>query len=153
LVGGASGDVLTASGPNGAELVAGNGTETLNGGGATGDLVLFGGVGADNIVGGSGNDLIIAGSGNATISGGTGSNNYLFAALPGTTRAITITDFDPNHNALNLFGYGDPKAAGAAALASETIGSGSTTLHLTDGTSIILSGAPTLNTTYNFYGA
>jgi hypothetical protein len=150
LVGGGGGDLLVASGAANDTMVAGGGNETLTGSGATGSLVLFGGPGNDVLIGGTGNDLFIAEPGNATMTGGGGTNSYVFIATPGTTRTDVITDFNPNQDAIGLFGYGAEPGADAAALASATSAGGNTVVTLSDGTSIVMVGAPTLHS-YNFF--
>jgi Ca2+-binding RTX toxin-like protein len=150
LVGGGGGDLLVASGAANDTLVAGGGNETLTGSGSTGSLVLFGGPGNDVLAGGTGNDLFIAEPGNATMTGGGGTNSYVFISTPGTTRTDVITDFNPNQDAIGLFGYGAEPGADAAALASATSSGGNTVVTLSDGTSIVMVGAPTLHS-YNFF--
>jgi phospholipase/lecithinase/hemolysin len=143
LVGGGSADTLIASGSSNDLLVAGGGNETLNASGSTGFNVLFGGTGNDSISGGSGPDIISAGTGNETLSGGGGTNVYFFFADPGTSRVDTITDFNPTSNQIGLYGFAP--GADAAALASAVTTGGNTTVSLTDGTSIVFLGAPTLH--------
>jgi phospholipase/lecithinase/hemolysin len=142
LVGGGSGDVLTATGSGNDLLVAGAGAETLNGAASTGNLILFGGPGANSLVGGAGSDIFVAGPGNATLTGGGGSNDYFFTDAPGTARTEFITDFNPASAVLGLVGYGS--GADAAALASATMSGGNITFSLSDGTHIVLAGAPAL---------
>jgi phospholipase/lecithinase/hemolysin len=150
LVGGGAGDLLTASGAANDTLIAGAGAETLNGSASSGSLVFFGGAGADCITGGTGNSLFVAGSGNETLTAGAGTNAFIFAATPGTTRTDVINNFNPTNSAIGLFGYGGEPGADNAALASATTAGGNTTVSLTDGTSIVFTGAPTLHS-YNFY--
>jgi len=150
LVGGGQGDLLTASGSANDTMVAGGGAETLSGAGSTGNLVLFGGPGSDSLVGGAGGNLFIAESGNETLVGGGSSDSYVFIATPGTTRTDVIVGFNPNVDAIGLFGYGAEPGADQAALASATISGGNTLVSLTDGTTIVFTGAPTLHA-YNFF--
>jgi hypothetical protein len=150
LVGGGTGDVLVASGSANDTMVAGGGAETLSGAGSTGNLVLFGGPGNDTLVGGTGGNLFIAESGNETLVGGGSSDSYIFINTPGTTRTDVITGFNPNVDAIGLFGYGAEPGADQAALASATPSGGNTVVSLTDGTNIVFTGAPTLNS-YNFF--
>jgi Ca2+-binding RTX toxin-like protein len=150
MVGGGGGDVLVASGAANDTLVAGGGAETLSGAGSTGNLVLFGGPGDDTLAGGSGGNLFIAESGNETLVGGGSSDSYVFVATPGTTRTDVIVGFNPNVDAIGLFGYGGEPGADQAALASATVTGGNTVLSLSDGTSIVLVGTPALQS-YNFF--
>jgi Ca2+-binding RTX toxin-like protein len=99
------------------------------------------------MLGGTGNDFFLAGTANETLSGGGGYNDYIF--LSGTaTRVDTVTDFNPAKDVIGLFGYGT--SADAAALASATTANGSTTVTLTDGTTIVLPGVTHL-TSVNFF--
>jgi Ca2+-binding RTX toxin-like protein len=150
LVGGGAGDLLTASGAGDDVLVAGSGAETINGSAATGNLVIFGGPGADVLSGGTGNDLFVTEGGNETLTGGGGTNSYVFIDFGATARTDVITDFNPNKDAIGLFGYGSEPGADAAALASARVSGGYTTISLSDGTQIAFAGAPTLHS-YNFF--
>jgi phospholipase/lecithinase/hemolysin len=150
LVGGGTGDVLTASGAANDTLVGGGGAETLNGAASSGNLVFFGGSGADCIMGGTGNAIFVAGSGNETLTASAGSNAFAFSNTPGTTRTDVINNFNPSTSAIGLFGYGSEPGVDNAALASATLAGANTTVRLTDGTSIVFTGAPTLHS-YNFY--
>jgi Ca2+-binding RTX toxin-like protein len=150
MVGGGAGDLLVASGAANDTMVAGGGAETLNGAGSTGNLVLFGGPGSDLLVGGTGNNLFIAESGNETLTGGGNSDSFVFINTPGTTRTDVITGFNPNVDAIGLFGYGAEPGADQAALSSATTSGGNTIVSLTDGTTVVFTGAPTLHS-YNFF--
>jgi Ca2+-binding RTX toxin-like protein len=150
LVGGGAGDVLTATGSGADILVAGGGAETINASAATGNLVIFGGPGSDVLSGGTGNDLFVAEPGSETLTGGGGTNSYVFIDFGKSSRTDVITDFNPNRDAIGLFGYGGEPGADTAALASATTANGITTISLTDGTTIQLLGAPTLHS-YNFF--
>jgi Ca2+-binding RTX toxin-like protein len=112
--------------------------------------VLFGGPGNDLLVGGTGNNLFIAESGNETLTGGGNSDSYVFISTPCTTRTDVITNSNPNVDAIGLFGYGSEPGADQAALASATQSGGNSVVSLTDGTTIIFTGATTLNS-YNFF--
>jgi Ca2+-binding RTX toxin-like protein len=150
LVGGGAADLLTASGSGDDVLVAGGGAETINGAAATGNLVIFGGPGADVLSGGTGNDLFVTEGGDETLTGGGGTNSYVFIDFGATTRTDVITDFNPNKDAIGLFGYGSEPGADKAALASAQTSGGYTTISLSDGTQIAFAGAPTLHS-YNFF--
>jgi chitodextrinase len=150
LVGGGPDDQLYSTGSSNDTLVAGGGAETLNGAGSSGALVLFGGPGPDVENGGTGSNLFIAESGNETLTGGGSSDSFVFIATPGTGRTDVITNFNPNTDAIGLFGYGDEPGADAAALASATVSGNLTTVSLSDGTTIQFVGAPVLSN-YNFF--
>jgi phospholipase/lecithinase/hemolysin len=151
LVGGGTGDSLTASGAANDTLIAGAGAETLNASASSGSLVFFGGSGADCIAGGTGNSIFVAGSGNETLNASAGTNAFVFTAIAaGTTRTDVISNFNPSNSAIGLFGYGAEPGADNAALASATTVGGNTDVKLTDGTTIVFTGAPTLQS-YNFY--
>jgi Ca2+-binding RTX toxin-like protein len=150
MVGGGNGDLLVATGTANDTLAAGGGAETLYGAASSaGDLVLFGGTGNDVLVGGTGGNVFIAGSANETMTGGGTSDSYVFAAAT-APRTDVITNFNPNADAIGLFGYGAEPGADQAALASATSSGGNTVVSLTDGTTLVLTGAPTLNA-YNFF--
>jgi hypothetical protein len=150
LVGGGSGDLLVATGAANDTLIAGAGAETLYGAGSSGNLVLFGGPGNDVLVGGSGRNLFVAEPGNETLVGGGGGNDIIFTALAGTSRTDVISGFNPATDAVGLFGYGAEPGADAAALASTTSSGGNTIVSLSDGTTLVFTGAPTL-TANNFF--
>jgi T5SS/PEP-CTERM-associated repeat protein len=150
LVGGGAGDQLIATGSASDALAAGSGAETVNGSGSSGALAIFGGSGADVLTGGTGANLFIAGAGNETLTGGGTSDSYVFSNTPGAARTDVITNFNPNTDAIGLFGYGAEPGADAAALASATTTGSTTVVTLTDGTAIVFTGAPTLNS-YNFF--
>jgi Ca2+-binding RTX toxin-like protein len=149
LVGGGTGDVLTATGNANVVLVASSGAETLNGAGASGANIFFGGVGNDVIEGGGGNDLILAGEGNDTLSGGRGTNVFEFIdGYGGGTD--TITDFSASRDYVELAGFATGLAATvltAAIIKSETVTSSGTTIALPDGTHILFSGVSGLSAT------
>jgi Ca2+-binding RTX toxin-like protein len=139
--------VITGTGNDSAIL---NGTGTINGAALTGNTVLFGGAGPGVLFGGAGNDLFTTESGNLTMSGGGGTNSYIFIDNVQTSRTDLITDFNPNTDAIGLFGYGAEPAADEAALNSAVTPGGNTVVTLTDGTTILLAGAPTLHSS-NFF--
>jgi hypothetical protein len=79
---------------------------------------------------------------------GAGATYALFFATPGTTRTEVIAGFDASQDAIGLFGYGS--MADASALLSANTSGGATTLSLSDGTHVVLLGAPSLQAT-NFF--
>ncbi len=97
---------------------AGTGNETLNGAGATSDLVLFGasqadtGSVADVLAGGSGNDTLIAGAGQETLTGGAGTNIFLVDAIGAANGTITISDLH-GADSVAFSNYSQAEVAGA----------------------------------------
>jgi hypothetical protein len=98
---GSAGDNLTfssetATGGNGI-LVAGDGSETLNGAAATNTLYITGDSTAtaanDLFVGGSGTNYLTAGTGNETLQGGTGTNYFQVNESASGAANLTISDF------------------------------------------------------------
>jgi T5SS/PEP-CTERM-associated repeat protein len=150
LVAGGGGDNLIATGTANDVLAATGGPETINGSTSTGNLVLFAGSGTDVLTGGSGNDLFIVGGGNETLVGGSGANSFVFGAAAGTTTRVEVIDNFTSTDAIGLYGYGNEPGADQAALASATTSGGNTMITLPDGTSIVLIGAPPLQS-YNFF--
>jgi Ca2+-binding RTX toxin-like protein len=147
LVGGGDGDQVIATGAGNDTLIADAGAETLNGAAGTGNLVLFGGSGPDALTGGSASNLVIMGTGNETLTSG-GSDNFVLSALPSTARVDLFANFNTATDAIGLFGFGGN--ADAAALASATTSGGNTTVTLSDGTTLVFAGGPTL-TSNNFF--
>ena len=83
-------------------LFGGEGSDFLRGGkgsdwleGGNGDDVLYGDLGDDTLSGGSGNDTLI---------GGSGRDYYIITRQ---SSSITITDFDPHEDKLNLTDFGN----------------------------------------------
>jgi Ca2+-binding RTX toxin-like protein len=134
-------------GPTGGLLDAvGNVTSTgsYDASGSTSNDTLIGASGNVSITGGSGNDFLVGGVntgslggagsvvGGATLAGGAGTNTFIFTNGLVNGGDI-ITDFSAN-DFLSLSGYG--AGAAGAALANATSTGGTTTLQLSDGTSI-----------------
>ena len=72
-------------------------TLTLNASAVTaGNLVIYGGAGADTIVGGGNHDTIYGGGGADTITGGSGTNVFAYTGVSNSTSTgyDTITNFD-----------------------------------------------------------
>jgi hypothetical protein len=86
----------TATGGNGI-LVAGDGSETLNGAAATNTLYITGDSTAtaanDLFVGGAGTNYLTAGTGNETLQGGTGTNYFQINESASGAASLTISDF------------------------------------------------------------
>jgi Ca2+-binding RTX toxin-like protein len=98
-----------------------------------------GGFGGNNsLIGGAGNDLLTAGSGSDTLTGGGGENGFYFWAVNGGPNSHNIiTDFS-FIDYVTLGNYG-PNAP-AEAIASATVANGSTTITLSDKTTITFVG-------------
>ena len=140
-------NITWIGGPTGGFLDAvGNvsSTGSYNASASTSNDTLFGQSGNVSITGGSGNDFLVAGVntgslggagsvvGGSTLSGGAGTDTFIF-----TSGLVNGGDIIKDFNAddfVALSGYG----AGAAAtvLANATSAGGTTTLRLSDGTSI-----------------
>jgi len=127
------------------QVVALGSSGTINGAAATGNNVFIGGTGSGAIFGGSGNDLFSTGVGSLTMSGGGGQNAYLFEDAGTTSRTDLITDFNPQTDAIGLLGYGLEPGVDQAALNSAMVVGGNTVVTLSDGTKILLAGAPVLS--------
>ena len=101
ILGGSGDDTL--SGGAGADVIrGGSGADTIEGG-ADADILL-GDSGADTIDGGAGDDIIYGGTGDDMLSGGTGDDTFALAPGAGSD---TITDFDTDHDTINLSLFGD----------------------------------------------
>jgi Ca2+-binding RTX toxin-like protein len=101
---GSAGDNLTftsetTTGGNGI-LVAGDGSETLNGAAASNTLYITGDSTAtsanDLFVGGTGTNYLTAGTGNETLQGGTGTNYFQINDSASGAANITLSDFSTN---------------------------------------------------------
>jgi hypothetical protein len=143
---GNTGDDLTFGNQPGAsgatELVAGSGSETLDGAGATSNLALFGSTDTaanDVLTGGYGNDTLQAGVGNETLTGGAGSNLFVFNAAADAGGNITVADFGASGTNELAFGGYTP-AEVQAALAAGTEANGNFTITLSDNTTITFTG-------------
>ena len=119
----------TLKGLGGADQISGgDGNDTLEGG--DGFDLLVGGKGNDTLRGGNGDDLLIGGVGNDTLFGGAGADVFDFGKL-GSDRD-TIGDFQVGIDHIHL--------ADGVTLAGHSVVDGSTTLTLSSGGKIVLSG-------------
>lgn len=141
LFGAAGGDVTYGGSVGGLAYLAGSGNETLDASGSTTNDLMFGGSdpsGQDTILAGSGSDTMVAGIGNDMLAGSSGGGDlFIFASVTGAAPHDVVANFMAS-DAILLVGY----AAGvtAAALASATSGPSSTTLTLSDSTTITFAG-------------
>jgi Ca2+-binding RTX toxin-like protein len=66
----------------------------LNGGGGSGNDLLFGNGGVDTLNGQTGSDLLVGGAGNDTLTGGSGSDTFVFdTGLDPINNVDNVTDF------------------------------------------------------------
>jgi Ca2+-binding RTX toxin-like protein len=135
-------DLLFAGGSNPDLLAAGSGNETLSGVGSSGNNVMWAGAGTDLMGGGSGNETFFAGQGSATIIGGSGVD--LFAFVNGQAGGSdVISGFNPDQgDRVDLQGYGPDEVQNA--LAGATVANGSTTITLSDHTTVLFVGVTDL---------
>jgi len=121
--GGAAGDNL---------IVGGSGSTTILGGGA-----------GDTLLGGTGmGDVLRAGAGNETLGGGSGSTTFQFYDMKNVGSMSTVYDHITNFNSsdiIKLIGGGSVAAINYA-LNTYTVGAGSSSFSLEDGTKVILNG-------------
>ncbi len=142
------GDNMSLFGPdNGNVMVAGHGSATLNGAGATGNNLYFGGVdpsGSDSIVAGPGNNTLVGGSGSETLVGGAGADVFAidktYTGLGGNLNEL-IVGWNAN-DSLALVGYGAATVAGG--LPAGAVANGNV-LTLADGTKITFAGLSNLS--------
>lgn len=144
---GSAGGTMVDTGGGTTTYQAGSGNETLNGAAATGPIILNGGIdpnGRDLLIGGAGNDSLYAGTSADTFTGGGGQNQFVFYknVIAGSAPADVITDFNAS-DTVYLAGYGG--GAAASAVASATSSGGSSTITLSDNTSITFLGVSGLS--------
>jgi Ca2+-binding RTX toxin-like protein len=142
LFAGAGQDITYTDGTNtttGANiLAAGAGNETLDAGAAQYGVQLAAGSGSVDMIGSQGNDVFYGGSGAATMTGNGGADAFIFGNTAGHTGGTDIiTDFNGSDNFV-VAGYGANAAQNA--LNAATISSGSTTVALSDNTTITFIG-------------
>ena len=141
MFGGGSGDQLFAAGTQDQALHAGSGNVTLSGAFSSGADTFFGGSGANQMVSGLGNDTFVAGTGSATITAGPGHDLFLFikGAAGGTS---LIENFTSGPDTVGLQGYGGGEIA--RVLKTQENVAGSTTIKLSDNTTITFAGVTKL---------
>jgi Ca2+-binding RTX toxin-like protein len=156
---GAAGNVLTLASLAGESVtyVAGAGSETLEGGGSAGNLVLLADNGSDTaaatansvLVGGSGNDYIQSGEGNETLMGGGGTNEFMVEKPSDSVGAnILIGDFGASTTNVVAFGGYTPQQIEAALNDQQTVSGAfgiGVEIKFTDGTTVIFAGVTSLN--------
>ncbi|GAN77503.1 beta strand repeat-containing protein [Acidisphaera rubrifaciens] len=121
LFGVSGGDINYYSSTSSATLVAGAGSETLNAGGGTQG------------------DMLIGGAGSTTMFAGTGADSLAF--FNGTSGGTDLVNGFNSQDQIDLVNYGGAAPTVMAA-------GGSTTINLSDGTKITLSGFTSSNTSY-----
>jgi Ca2+-binding RTX toxin-like protein len=115
-------------------LAAGAGNETLDAGGATTGVQLAAGKGSDVIIGSQAGDTFYGGAGFATMTGNGGSEIFMFGNTATHTGGTDIiTDFSSS-DMFEVSGYG--ANAAQAALNAAAVAGGSTTVMLSDKTTI-----------------
>ena len=118
------------------------GNETLSGIGSSGNNVMWAGAGSDLMGGGSGNETFFAGQGNAAIIGGSGADLFAFVNGHGRGRLMS-SGIQPRPGR-----SGGPPGLwgrrGADDLAGATVANGSTTITLSDHTSVTFAGVSNL---------
>jgi Ca2+-binding RTX toxin-like protein len=139
LFGGTNG-VIHYSGTAGQlNYTAGSGNETLNASGSTTNDLMRGGLdstGHNSIVAGFGSDTMVAGAGTDTLVGGSGGDLFFFASGNGTAAPHDlVVNFNADDTVM-LVGYGPVSVA----LETATSSGGSTTITLSDNTTITFSG-------------
>jgi Ca2+-binding RTX toxin-like protein len=135
--------LVFAGGANADLLIAGSGNETLSGFGSTGANVFFAGAGNDLLAGGAGAETFLAGHGSSTVIGGTGADLYGFINGLGGGSETVLGFSVAKGDHISLQGYG--ANAAQSALAGATVAGGSTTLTLSDHTSVTFIGVTGLN--------
>lgn len=140
IFGGAGLDVtLDTTGSKGSLFVANSGNETLNAANSEYGVQAFGNVagysGTQVFIGGTASDTLVAGVGDATMTGGSGAANE-FAFRNGIAGAsYEITDFgSAAGNFVFLYQYTEAELT--TALANQVNSNGSTTITLSDGSTI-----------------
>lgn len=138
------------------QLIGGLGNDYLEGGigtdnlqGDAGNDTLAGGAGVDTLNGGTGNDILIGDAGNDILTGGSGSDNFVFGVGFGRD---TITDFDSNPTGGQDFIDLQTRGITAATFASSvsiTGNNNTTTLTLSGGDVITLTGTAANSVTIN----
>jgi Ca2+-binding RTX toxin-like protein len=124
----------TATAAGATVIDAGAGNETLDAGGATYGVQLAAGSGSVDMIGSPGDDTFYGGAGFATMTGNGGSDLFIFGDVAGHTGGTDIiTDFGSS-DTFALSGYGADAAQ--AALSAATVAGGSTTVTLSDNTTI-----------------
>lgn len=121
IFGVSGGDVSYFNSTSSATLVAGAGSETLNAGGGTQG------------------DMLIGGAGSTTMFAGTGADSLAF--FNGTSGGTDLVNGFNGQDQIDLVNY-------AGATPTITAGGGSTTINLSDGTKITLSGFTSSSTNY-----
>jgi Ca2+-binding RTX toxin-like protein len=115
-------------------LAAGAGNETLDASAAQYGVDLAAGCGTVDLIGSRGGDVFFGGSGLATMTGNGGSNAFIFGNTASHADGTDIiTDFTGSDNFI-LVGYGADAAQNA--INAATVTGGSTTVKLSDNTTI-----------------
>ena len=142
-IGGGAGGSIEYINTTSGGLVYGSdgGNETIDASLTKNSVTLYGGydkAGHDVLIGGAGNDTLTNGEGADTLTGGGGENSFYFwANLGGPAAHSVISDFSAIDSVfLGNYGAGAPDAA----IAGATTAGGSTTITLSDNTTITFAG-------------
>jgi Ca2+-binding RTX toxin-like protein len=128
-------------------LAAGVGNETLDAGSAKVGVLLAAGSGSVDMIGSQGSDTFYGGAGVATMTGNGGSDSFVFGFVSGQTGGTDIiTDFNSNDTFV-VAGYG--ANAAQTALNQATVSGGSTTVRLSDNTTITFLSVNTPSSIHN----
>jgi hypothetical protein len=141
LYGGADGAIDYSGTAGGLQYEAGSGNETLDASGSTTNDLIYGGLdptGRNSIVGGAGTDTIVGGAGNDTLVGGSGHDLFTFVSANGAGAPNDLVVNFNGNDTVWLVGYG--AAAAAAAVGTAASSDGSTTVTLSDNTTITFAG-------------
>ena len=142
LFGGAGGTfTYVNTTPGGLFYTGGPGGETLDASLSKGSALILAGqdtAGQSSLVGGVGNDALVAGGGSTTLVGGGGADFFdFYSQLGGAASQNVIGDFSAIDNVM-LVNYAPGEAA--AAIAGATVSGSSTTITLSDHTTITFTG-------------
>jgi subtilisin-like proprotein convertase family protein len=134
----ANGDVLTAAGSAADVLIAGAGSETLDGGSSTGAITLYALSGTATMIAGLGRTTFVAGSGTAAITMG-GLADILQIQMGSAGGFDTVSGFRLGTDSLHLIGfsYTEPGHVVSTAVSD---GHGGTLLNFADSTRVDLLG-------------
>jgi Ca2+-binding RTX toxin-like protein len=139
---GAMGSITVHGGSGGGFFRGGSaGYNFIDGG--SGSVTILGGGAGDTLLGGTGTgDVLRAGAGNETLGGGSGSTTFQFYDMKNVGATSTVYDHITNFNSsdiIKLIG-GASELAINYALNTYTVGAGSSSFSLEDGTKVILNG-------------
>jgi len=133
-----------AGGSSNVTLVAGAGSNTINGAAATGQGLFLASGGNTSLIGGTGNDFFVVGTGADTIAAGLAANAIV--VVNGAAGGSDVVQNWSANDQIYLFGYG------SSGVASQQRVGGSLQLTLTDQTSITLAGVASISSAQLHFG-